>query len=59
MGLNLRNDMKNENRRTFRLDEEELIKLKQIAKHYFGKESGMNTATLKLLIEKEWRSLNG
>jgi hypothetical protein len=47
-----------ENRRTFRLGEEELKKLKEIAKHYFGKESGMSTAALKLLIEKEWRSLN-
>ena len=48
-----------ENRRSFRLGEEELQKLRGIAKHYFGKENGMNTATLKLLIEKEWRSLNG
>ena len=50
---------KAENRRTFRLSKEEIKKLNEIAKHYFGKENGMNTATLKLLIEKEWRSLNG
>jgi hypothetical protein len=50
---------KTDNRRSFRLGEEEIKKLNEIAKHYFGKESGMNTAALKLIIEKEWRSLNG
>jgi hypothetical protein len=52
-------ESKPDTRRSFRLSDGELKKLNEIAKHYFGRESGMNTAALKLIIEKEWRFLNG
>jgi len=32
-------------------------KLKVIAQHYFGKFEGMQTATLEMLIEKEYKAI--
>jgi len=47
--------LKTENRRTFRLSDEDMEKLGTIAKHLFGTSEKMKAATLKILIEKEYK----
>ena len=49
--------MKTENRRTFRLSDEDMEKLETIAKHLFGTSEKMKAAALKLLIEKEYKQI--
>lgn len=49
--------MASENRRTFRLSDEDMDKLAAIAEHYFGKSDKMQTASLKMIIEKEYKNI--
>jgi plasmid stabilization system protein ParE len=50
--------MPQDNRRSFRLSDDDMEKLAKIAQHYFGTSDKMQTAALKMLIEKEFKELS-
>jgi hypothetical protein len=47
-----------DNRRTFRLSDDDMKKLELIAKNIFGDAKNNNTAALKYLINKEYQNIS-